>query len=109
MMKSDNNVYPVIDMKATGRNIRRIMKLTGLRVDDVKEFLGLASSQSIYHWFDGRSIPTVDHLYALSELFSVPIDYIIIGNRSYGITERGCRFKDRIQMYYILCYEQKSG
>ncbi len=108
-MINDSNVYPIIDMKATGRNIRRIMQRRGLSVNDIKEFLGLSSVQSIYHWVEGRSIPTVDHLYALSELFSVSIDLIIIGNRNLYNPEKGCSFKDRIQLYYILCYERKSG
>ena len=61
--------YPVIDMAGTGQEIKRIMKMKGLTVKEVQKFLELNTPQSIYHWFDGRSLPTIDNLYALSELF----------------------------------------
>ena len=40
-----------------------------LTVKAVQQFLGLGSAQSIYHWLNGISLPTIDNLYALSELF----------------------------------------
>ncbi len=59
--------YPVIDIAKTGKNIKRIMKNQGYTVKDVQRFLGLGTPQGIYHWFDGRCLPTLDNLYALSE------------------------------------------
>lgn len=50
--------YPVIDMPGTGQKIKRIMKLKRLTVKDVQKFLELSTPQSIYHWFEGRSLPT---------------------------------------------------
>jgi len=78
-----NRKYPVIDMARTGQNIKRIMQIKGLTVKDVQEFLGLSTPQSIYHWFDGRNLPTTDNLYALSELFHLPVDAMLIGNRMF--------------------------
>ena len=75
--------YPTIDMKATGRNIKRIMRAKGISVKEVQKYLGLSAPQGIYHWLDGRSLPTVDNLYALSDLFRMPMDEIICGNRKY--------------------------
>ena len=75
--------YPVIDMARTGQNIKRIMKLKGLKVKDIQEFLELSTPQSIYHWFDGRNLPTIDNLYALSELFHLPVDALLVGNRKF--------------------------
>lgn len=63
--------YPVIDMKRTGENIKRIMMIHGMSVKDIQEFLELSTPQSIYHWFDGRNLPTLDNLYALSDLRSL--------------------------------------
>ena len=73
--------YPVIDIGKTGQNIKRIMWLRGLSVKDVQEFLGLSTPQSIYHWFDGRNLPTIDNLYALSQLFRVSVDAMLVGDR----------------------------
>lgn len=73
--------YPMIDMKATGRNIKKIMQQRRLAVKDVQAYLNLATPQSIYHWLGGRSMPTIDNLYALSELFGVSIDEVIVGDK----------------------------
>lgn len=48
--------YPIIDIVGTGRNIKRIMQIKGLSVKDVQTYLELGTPQSIYHWFDGRSL-----------------------------------------------------
>ena len=73
--------YPVINMKMTGQKIRWIMRMKGFTVRDLQEYLGLSTPQSIYHWFEGRSIPTVDNLYALSYLFELPMEYLLSGNK----------------------------
>ena len=81
---------PKIDMYKTGQNIKRIMLEQCMTVKDIQEYLGLAAPQSIYHWFDGRSLPTVDNLYVLSELFGMPIDMMVRGDRkeNFYICER---------------------
>lgn len=56
----------------------------GLTVKDIQEYLELSTPQSIYHWFDGRNLPTLDNPYALSELFEVPLDLLVCGNREYS-------------------------
>ena len=75
-------MYPTINMKATGMRIRQIMHQRKLTVKDVQKYLNLSSVQSIYHWFKGQSMPAVDNLYALAELFQIPIDAMIVGNRT---------------------------
>ena len=74
-------MIPTIDMKATGIRLKRIMKMYGFSVKDVQQYLNLGSVQSIYHWLNGQSMPTIDNLYALSELFQIPIDAMVCGNR----------------------------
>ena len=71
--------FPQIDMYKTGQNIKRIMFEKGMTVKDVQTYLELATPQSVYHWFNGRSLPTVDNLYALSELFCMPMDMLLCG------------------------------
>lgn len=75
--------YPVIDIERTGQNIKRIMRMRGMTVKDIQAFLGLSTPQIIYHWFDGRNLPTLDNLYALSELFCLPVDALIKGSREF--------------------------
>ena len=46
-------MFPLIDKKKTGINLRRIMDERGLTVKDVQQYLGLGSVQSVYHWLNG--------------------------------------------------------
>lgn len=73
-----NMPYPVIDLKKTGENIKRLREARCISVVDLQYFLGLASPQAIYYWQRGINLPTVDHLYALSRLFKVSMDDILI-------------------------------
>lgn len=57
------------------------MDKRGITPKDIKEYLHLASVQSVYNWCNGLNMPTIDNLYALSQLLRVPIDVIICGNR----------------------------
>ncbi len=96
-------------MYLTGQNIKRIMRMKGLTVKDVQEYLGLAAPQSIYHWFAGRSLPTVDNLYALSELFCTSMDALVCGSR-----EKEFHFCDystyqRFFLYYKKCLELRTA
>lgn len=78
--------FPQIDVYKTGQNIKQIMTERGMSVRDIQEYLGLSVPQSIYHWFEGKSLPTVDNLYALSKLFNMPVDMLLCGDKE--ITER---------------------
>lgn len=80
--KEEENMIPVISKRETGWNIRILMDKYNLTVKDVQEYLGLGSQQSIYHWLNGISMPTIDNLYALSSLFCVSMDDIVRGNKS---------------------------
>lgn len=100
--------YPVVDLKRTGQNIKRIMLLKGLSVKDVQDFLELSTPQSIYHWFDGRNLPTIDNMYALSELFQVPVDAMLVGSRKF---EWRCQndMYQRLLVYYEKFNKLKVG
>ena len=79
-MKRD---YPTINVIETGRHLKCLMMDRGLTVRDIQVFLKLASPQGVYHWFEGKSMPSLDHIYALSELFQKPVDSLLIGNRRF--------------------------
>lgn len=73
-----NIPYPVIDMKRTGENIRRIRAEQNISVAEVQRFLGISNPQAIYQWQKGISLPSVDHLCALSHLFDVSMNDILV-------------------------------
>ncbi len=94
-----NRTFPTIDMRATGVRLKEIMDDRGFSVKDIQNYLGLAAAQSVYHWLDGRSLPTVDNLYALSELFCLTIDDMLCGNRifqqDFSMQRRLFAYRDR--------------
>ncbi len=73
-----NKPFRVIDPIATGKNILRLRKARGLSVRDLQAYFGFEEPQAIYKWQRGQSLPTVDHLYALSALLDVSMDEILV-------------------------------
>ena len=71
-------MFPVIDLEATGQNIVRLRKSRGLSVRDLQEWFGFEEPQAIYKWQKGKSLPTVDNLYALGALLDVPMEEILV-------------------------------
>ena len=69
---------PIVNMEQTGRNIRNLRQQRGLSVRDLQQMMGFVTPQAIYKWQQGQSLPTVDNLVALSAIFAVPIDRILI-------------------------------
>ncbi len=72
------NIFPVIDLEATGANILRLRKQKGLSVKELQAYFGFECPQAIYKWQWGQSLPSVDNLFALSKLFNTSIDEILV-------------------------------
>ena len=93
-------MFPIIDKKKTGIKIRLLMDERGLTVKDIQQYLQLGSVQSVYHWLNGLSLPTVDNLYALSYLFQVHVDDMLCGTRPKIFTGENQAQKKRLYAYY---------
>lgn len=93
-------MLPVVNKRDTGVNLRRIMDERGFTVKDIQQYLKLGSVQSVYHWLNGISLPTVDNLYALSYLFQVPVDNMLCGTRPGIITSENQAKLRRLWVYY---------
>ena len=70
--------FPVIDLTATGANITRLRRAKGLTVRELQTYFGFEDPQAIYKWQRGKSLPSVDNLYALSSLLEVPMNEILV-------------------------------
>lgn len=73
--------FPVIDMAATGENIKRLRIERGLTVRDLQRYFGFEEPQAIYKWQRGQSLPSVDNLYALGKLLGLSMDEILVPGR----------------------------
>lgn len=73
-----NNSYPGIDMKQTGAQLKKKIKKAGYSVKDIQEILMLSCPQPVYRWFNGKVLPSVDHLYVLSRLLRVHMEELLV-------------------------------
>lgn len=69
-----------IDMKKTGERMKCLCEERGISVKDIQEKLRIGAFQSIYNWFAGKTLPSLDNMYRLSKLLQVPIDDMIVDN-----------------------------
>ena len=70
--------YPVIDPVATGMRINTFRKARGFSVANLRDYFGLSTTNAIYKWLKGESLPTLDNFLALSVLLGVSMNDLII-------------------------------
>lgn len=66
--------YPNIDMQQTGRKMKRMLETAGYTPRMIQDYLHLSCVQPIYRWYKGLILPSVDHLFMLSELLGVHME-----------------------------------
>ncbi|MBR7039659.1 MAG: helix-turn-helix transcriptional regulator [Oscillospiraceae bacterium] len=71
-------VVPMIDMTATGANIRSLIHSKGLRVTDVQHICGFNTPQAIFKWMRGDALPSIDNLVILAHVLEVTVDEILV-------------------------------
>jgi transcriptional regulator with XRE-family HTH domain len=69
--------YPTISIEETGQRINAVRSEQGKSVKEIAEYLGI-SNVSVYKWFRGESLPTLDNLFALSVYFRLPMEALLI-------------------------------
>ena len=57
---------PEIDVKATGLNICSRLKEREILKSELRLYLGYTSAEAIYRWSEGKNLPTLQNLYAIS-------------------------------------------
>lgn len=71
---------PVIDPLATGKNIKHFAKDHKYTAKGVATMCSVTRT-SVYKWYSGDNVPTVDNLIILSNLFGVKIDDLVVVRR----------------------------
>ena len=70
--------YPVIDPVATGRRIDALRRARGFSVPYLRDYFGFSTTNAIYKWLRGDTLPSLDNMFALSRLFGVTMNEIIV-------------------------------
>ncbi|MBR6537472.1 MAG: helix-turn-helix transcriptional regulator [Lachnospiraceae bacterium] len=96
------NKKPIIDMKKTGKNLKQHILNKGYSVHTVQERLHLSCPQPVYRWFQGKILPSIDHLFALSLLLNTPIDDLLIPvtQDAFCVSDSPCTSAEHLQMYH---------
>lgn len=72
---------PIIDVKATGNNIKNIIKSKGFKISDVQARCGFNTPQAVFKWMCGDTVPTIDNMIIIADMFGVTIDQIVVVKR----------------------------
>ena len=75
---SQRQTYPNIDMLKTGKRLKHMIESAGYTPRMLQEYLHLSCVQPIYRWYKGIILPSVDHLFLLSELLNVHMEDFLV-------------------------------
>lgn len=70
--------HPMLNRERTGYNIKMLREKQGMSVKSLSNFLEFESVQSVYNWEAGKTIPSLENLKLLSEIFEKSIEEILI-------------------------------
>lgn len=71
-------MFQPINQIKTGIKLKAMLRMAGYDVKYIQEYLHLSCQQSIYRWFKGRALPSVQHLCALSKLLNVHMEDLLV-------------------------------
>lgn len=69
---------PVLDLNATGAKIKSLLRQRGISPRKLQSILNFPYVQTIYNWFRGKNMPTLDNLVVLSQVLGVSMDEIVV-------------------------------
>lgn len=98
-------MFPTINKKETGVNLRRIMDMRGVKPKDIQEYLGFGCVQSVYRWLDGVSMPKLFNQSVIFDYESKLIQYIA-ADELYEVTNKNKGIADK-QYYQKQEYDEK--
>lgn len=107
---SQKPTYPNINMQRTGRKLKRMLESAGYTPRMIQDYLHLSCVQPIYRWYKGLILPSVDHLFMLSELLNVHVEEFLVKKNVvtviYDIEQRYSRdAQQRFITYYKKIYQ----
>ena len=69
---------PVLDLEATGAKIKTLMKQRGITPRQLQILLDFPYVQTVYNWYAGKNMPTIDNLVVLAQVLGVTMDEIVV-------------------------------
>ena len=67
-----------VDKRATGRNIKALLKSSSYSMEDWLNYLAVLNDKSVYKWYKGTTLPRLEHLLLMARLLHVHIEDIVV-------------------------------
>nr|WP_300850921.1 helix-turn-helix transcriptional regulator [uncultured Acetatifactor sp.] len=67
-----------LDAILSGQKIHGRILQSGYSIKEIQNMLGLECPQSVYRWLKGRSMPSIDNLYMLSQILDVHMEDLLV-------------------------------
>ena len=77
MDDADTFINYMIDLEATGKNIRTLMKMTGYSARELEKLIG-CTQMTFFNWCEGRNLPGFDNLLRLAGILKTPMEKIVV-------------------------------
>lgn len=77
MKNADTFINYMIDMEATGKNIRNLMKITGYSARELERLIG-CTQMTFFNWQEGKNLPSFDNLLRLAGILKTPMEKIVV-------------------------------
>lgn len=101
---SKKQTYPNIDLQRTGNKLKQMLETAGYTPRMIRDYLHLSCVQPIYRWYKGLILPSVDHLFMLSELLGVHMEEMLVKKSTdffaYDITQEDLQATQRRMIAY---------
>ena len=77
MNDADTFINYMIDLEATGKNIRTLMKMTGYSARELEKLIG-CTQMTFFNWEEGKNLPGFDNLLRLAGILKTPMEKIVV-------------------------------
>lgn len=77
MDNADTFINYMIDLEATGKNIRTLMKMTGYTARELEKLIG-CTQMTFFNWCEGKNLPGFDNLLRLAGILKTPMEKIVV-------------------------------
>ena len=104
---SQKPTYPNIDMQQTGKKLKHMIETAGYTPRIIQDYLHLSCVQPIYRWYKGKILPSVDHLFMLSELLNVHMEDFLVKKNAVPVIYDIEKYHSRTAQKRFMAYYKK--
>lgn len=98
----------LIDTKATGNKIKKIMEEKNITVKEMSDILGI-SFQAVHKIVNGKNLPTMPHLFVISQVLGTTVDDLIVAKETKLSVFKVSSIKGKENLGFIVNNTEERG